>query len=602
MAAAVITGTAAFLQSGGAAAADLPRPEYPRPQFERSEWINLNGQWSYTFDFSRSGMDRELFRSEGFDGQITVPFAPQSELSGVGFTDFIPEMWYQRRLEIPADWDGKRILLHFGAVDYIASIYIDGRIAGRHWGGSSSFTIDITRMVSAGKTHNLVIRVEDDERSGEYAKGKQCGRFASFGCEYTRTTGIWQTVWMEAVHKDGLKDVYVIPDLDQSRFVFRPEYYAVQQGQKLRIRIIDNGKTVSEKTIPATAQSQAELTVKKVKTWSPEAPFLYDIEYDVLSAEGKVIDHVKAYAGMRKIQVIGNRIYLNDEPVYLRLVLDQGFYPDGIWTAPTDEALKRDIELSMAAGFNGARLHQKIFEPRFHYWADRLGYLTWGESASWGANINRIGSARNFLTEWEETVVRDRNHPSIIMWTPFNETWEHPDNREAAREACRFVSDVYDLTKNLDYRPCHDVSGNYHVKTDIFSVHQYEQDPGKFSAWIAPVDGKVRQHDLENREVEYDGQPYLVDEYGGIKWVVGQEFSEISWGYGNAPKTIEEVYERMEDLTDAILYFDHICGYCYTQLTDVEQEQNGIYNYDRTEKFDMDRIRAIFSKVPKGFK
>ena len=602
MAAAVITGTAAFLQSGGAAAADLPRPEYPRPQFERSEWINLNGQWSYTFDFSRSGMDRELFRSEGFDGQITVPFAPQSELSGVGFTDFIPEMWYQRRLEIPADWDGKRIMLHFGAVDYIASIYIDGRIAGRHWGGSSSFTVDITRMVSAGKTHNLVIRVEDDERSGEYAKGKQCGRFASFGCEYTRTTGIWQTVWMEAVHKDGLKDVYVIPDLDQSRFVFRPEYYAVQQGQKLRIRIIDNGKTVSEKTIPATAQSQAELTVKKVKTWSPEAPFLYDIEYDVLSAEGKVIDHVKAYAGMRKIQVIGNRIYLNDEPVYLRLVLDQGFYPDGIWTAPTDEALKRDIELSMAAGFNGARLHQKIFEPRFHYWADRLGYLTWGESASWGANINRIGSARNFLTEWEETVVRDRNHPSIIMWTPFNETWEHPDNREAAREACRFVSDVYDLTRNLDYRPCHDVSGNYHVKTDIFSVHQYEQDPGKFSAWIAPVDGKVRQHDLENREVEYDGQPYLVDEYGGIKWVVGQEFSEISWGYGNAPKTIEEVYERMEDLTDAILYFDHICGYCYTQLTDVEQEQNGIYNYDRTEKFDMDRIRAIFSKVPKGFK
>ena len=602
LAAAVIAGASAFLQGGSLSAADLPRPEYPRPQFERSEWVNLNGQWSYTFDFSRSGMDRELFRSESFDGQITVPFAPQSELSGVGFTDFIPEMWYQRKIEIPAGWDGKRILLHFGAVDYIASVYIDGKIAGRHWGGSSSFAIDITRLVSAGKTHNLVIRVEDDERSGEYAKGKQCGRYAQFGCEYTRTTGIWQTVWMEAVHKDGLKDVYVIPDLDQSRFVFRPEYYAVQQGQKLRIRVMDNGKTVGEKTIPAAAQSQAEISVRKVKTWSPEDPFLYDIEYDVLSADGEVIDHVKAYAGMRKVQVIGNRIYLNDEPVYLRLVLDQGFYPDGIWTAPTDEALKHDIELSMAAGFNGARLHQKIFEPRFHYWADRLGYLTWGESASWGANINRIGSARNFLTEWEETVIRDRNHPSIIMWTPFNETWEHPDNRETAREACRFVSDIYDLTKDLDYRPCHDVSGNYHVKTDIFSVHQYEQDTVKFKAWLAPVDGKVRQHDLENREVEYDGQPYLVDEYGGVKWVVGQEFSEISWGYGNAPKTLDEFYSRIEGLTDAILSFDHICGYCYTQLTDVEQEQNGIYNYDRTEKFDMERIRAIFSKVPEGFK
>ena len=598
LAAAVIAGASAFLQGGSLSAADLPRPEYPRPQFERSEWVNLNGQWSYTFDFSRSGMDRELFRSESFDGQITVPFAPQSELSGVGFTDFIPEMWYQRKIEIPAGWDGKRILLHFGAVDYIASVYIDGKIAGRHWGGSSSFAIDITRLVSAGKTHNLVIRVEDDERSGEYAKGKQCGRYAQFGCEYTRTTGIWQTVWMEAVHKDGLKDVYVIPDLDQSRFVFRPEYYAVQQGQKLRIRVMDNGKTVGEKTIPAAAQSQAEITVRKVKTWSPEDPFLYDIEYDVLSADGEVIDHVKAYAGMRKVQVIGNRIYLNDEPVYLRLVLDQGFYPDGIWTAPTDEALKHDIELSMAAGFNGARLHQKIFEPRFHYWADRLGYLTWGESASWGANINRIGSARNFLTEWEETVIRDRNHPSIIMWTPFNETWEHPDNRETAREACRFVSDIYDLTKDLDYRPCHDVSGNYHVKTDIFSVHQYEQDTVKFKAWLAPVDGKVRQHDLENREVEYDGQPYLVDEYGGVKWVVGQEFSEISWGYGNAPKTLDEFYSRIEGLTDAILSFDHICGYCYTQLTDVEQEQNGIYYYDRTPKFDMKRIKAIFERIP----
>ena len=256
----------------------------------------------------------------------------------------------------------------------------------------------------------------------------------------------------------------------------------------------------------------------------------------------------------------------------------------------------------MAAGFNGARLHQKMFEPRFHYWADRLGYLTWGESASWGANINNPLSARNFLTEWEETVIRDRNHPSIIMWTPFNETWEHPENREAAREACRMVSDVYRLTKNLDYRPCHDVSGNYHVMTDVFSVHQYMQDPAELEKWLSPVDGHVRQHDLANREVEYDGQPYLVDEYGGIKWVVGQEFSEISWGYGNAPKTLEEFYSRLEGLTDVILGFDHICGYCYTQLTDVEQEQNGIYNYDRTPKFDMEKIRAVFTKVPEGFK
>lgn len=580
----------------------MPRPEYPRPQFVREDWVNLNGTWSYEFDFSRSGMDRRLFESEGFEGSITVPFAPQSELSGVGFKDFIPEMWYHRTLSVPDGWAGKRIILHFGAVDYIASIYIDGKIAGRHWGGSSSFDVDITRLVNPGQEHDLVVRVEDDERSGQYAKGKQCGRYDTFGCEYTRTTGIWQTVWMEPVPMTGLKDAYIVPDLDQSRFMVEPSYYGLEAGQQLRVRILDGDKVVSQKTVPASSQSSVDLPVKKVKTWSPESPFLYNVELEVLSADGTVTDKVLSYAGMRKVHIEGNRIFLNNEPVYLRLVLDQGFYPDGVWTAPSDDALKHDIELSMAAGFNGARLHQKVFEPRFHYWADRLGYLTWGESASWGANINNPLSARNFLTEWEETVIRDRNHPSIIMWTPFNETWEHPEDREAAREACRMVSDVYELTKNLDYRPCHDVSGNYHVVTDVFSVHQYMQNPDDLKAWLAPVDGHVRQADLEHREVEYDGQPYLVDEYGGIKWVDGQEYSEISWGYGDAPKTLEEFYERLEALTDVILGYGHICGYCYTQLTDVEQEQNGIYNYDRTPKFDMEKIRAVFSKVPEGFR
>ena len=579
----------------------MPRPEYPRPQFVREDWVNLNGTWSYEFDFSRSGMDRRLFESDGFDGSITVPFAPQSELSGVGFKDFIPEMWYHRTISVPDGWAGKRIILHFGAVDYIASIYIDGKIAGRHWGGSSSFDVDITRLVNPGQEHDLVVRVEDDERSGQYAKGKQCGRYDTFGCEYTRTTGIWQTVWMEPVPMTGLKDAYIVPDLDQSRFMVEPSYYGLEAGQQLRVKILDGDKVVSQKTVPASSQSSVDLPVKKVKTWSPESPFLYNVELEVLSADGTVTDKVLSYAGMRKVHIEGNRIFLNNEPVYLRLVLDQGFYPDGVWTAPSDDALKHDIELSMAAGFNGARLHQKVFEPRFHYWADRLGYLTWGESASWGANINNPLSARNFLTEWEETVVRDRNHPSIIMWTPFNETWEHPEDREAAREACRMVSDVYELTKNLDYRPCHDVSGNYHVVTDVFSVHQYMQNPDDLKAWLAPVDGHVRQTDLEHREVEYDGQPYLVDEYGGIKWVDGQEYSEISWGYGDAPKTLEEFYERLEALTDVILGYGHICGYCYTQLTDVEQEQNGIYNYDRTPKFDMEKIRAVFSKVPEGF-
>ncbi len=580
----------------------VPRPEYPRPQFERTDWINLNGEWSYCFDFSGSGVERKLFERSGFDGKITVPFAPQCELSGVNYKDFIPEMWYQRTISIPADWAGRNVLLNFGAVDYIATVYVDGKVAGRHWGGSSSFSVDITKYVTAGSEHNLVVRVEDDERGGEYAHGKQSDQYYSHGCYYTRTTGIWQTVWLEPVAATGLKDAYIIPDLDQSRFIVEPKYYALAEGQQLRISIKDGDKVVSEKTIAASEQGRAELAVENVKTWSPEDPFLYGVELDVLNVAGETVDHVDSYAGMRKISIIGNKIYLNDEPRYLRFVLDQGFYPEGTWTAPSDEALKGDIELSMAAGFNGARLHQKMFEPRFHYWADRLGYLTWAESPSWGANVNRIGTARNFFSEWEETVIRDRNHPSIIAWTPFNETWEHPTDPEEARQACRLLTDIYNLTKALDYRPCHDTSGNYHVITDIFTVHQYQQDPVKFKEWLTPKDGKLPQRDIK-REVEYSGQPYLVDEYGGIKWIVGQANSEISWGYGEGPRTLDEFYDRLEALTDDILDFgDLVCGYCYTQLTDVEQEQNGIYNYDRSLKFDMDRISAIFSKVPEGYK
>ena len=587
----ILTAALVSLTAAGAGnSSAIPRPEYPRPQFERQEWINLNGQWSYTFDFSRSGMDRELFRSEGFDASITVPFAPQSELSGVGYTDFIPEMWYHRTLDIPSEWAGDRIILHFGAVDYIASVYIDGRIAGRHWGGSSSFAIDITRLVTAGKTHNLVVRVEDDERSGEYAKGKQSERHDSYGCLYTRTTGIWQTVWMEAVPKTGLKDVYIVPDLDQKRFVFRPEYYAVEAGQQLRIRVIDNGKTVSEKTVPATAQSQAELPLKKIKTWSPETPFLYDVEYDVLSADGEVIDHVKAYAGMRKVQIIGNRIYLNDEPVYLRLVLDQGFYPDGIYTAPSDEALKKDVELSLAAGFNGARLHQKIFEPRFLYHCDRMGYLVWGEQASWGLDVSAADGLKWFLPEWMEGLERDFNHPSIVGWCPFNETWDY----EGRKQDDDLLRIVYRMTKQYDTtRPCIDTSGNYHVETDIYDLHDYEQDPEVFAGHYEDFaqGGRLRDNH-PSRQTPVSGIPVFISEYGGIKWDV-EGSNAASWGYGNGPKTEEEFIARYQGLTDALLDNPHMFGFCYTQLYDVEQEVNGLYTYSRKPKFDMEIFRKI---------
>lgn len=579
------------------AQAPIPRPEYPRPQFERDAWMNLNGTWTYAFDFGESGLQRDFNESKGFDNKITVPFCPESPLSGVEYKDFINSMWYHRAVEVPAAWDGKKILLNFGAVDYTSSIYVNGKLAGRHYGGSSSFSVDVTRFVEPGKTADVVVWVQDDVRAGVQASGKQCPDYYSRGCHYTRVTGIWQTVWMEAVAKTGLKEVYVKPDLDNSCFIMEPKFHALADGMSLNVRVKDGDKVVSKKTVKATSPMTVIMPVKNVKTWSPESPFLYDLEYDVVDKAGNIVDQVTSYAGMRKIHVEGDRVFLNNQPLYLRLVLDQGFYPEGVWTAPSDEALKRDIELSMSVGFNGARLHQKVFEERFHYWADKLGYLTWGESASWGSSMNNELASRNFIPEWQEVVVRDRNHPSIIIWTPFNETWDRPKDDEGGRIHDRLVTNVYDLTKSLDYRPVHDCSGGYHVKTDIWSFHNYEQDAEQLQENLTlKGDGTVPTFDVEN-EAEYSGQPYYLDEYGGIKWVI-EQFAENTWGYGQGPKTLEEFYSRLEALTDVILDMEYINGYTYTQLTDVEQEQNGIFNYDRTAKFDAGKLKAIFGKVP----
>lgn len=590
-----------LLASSWTVFASVPRPEYPRPQFERADWQNLNGDWSYTFDFGKSGMDRKLYESKGFDGKITVPFCPESELSGVNYTDFIPAMWYHRTIEMPAAWKGKRTMLNFQGVDYFSAIYIDGQLVGRHWGSSSPFGFDITDFISDGKPHDLVVRVEDDVRSGVQPKGKQSALYYSHGCDYTRTTGIWQTVWMEPVDAAGLKNVYVVPDLDNSRFMVKPAYKSLN-GQTIEVTVKDGGKVVSRAVKTAVPGQDIAMDIKKAKTWSPENPFLYDIDLVVKDKNGNVVDEVKTYAGMRKVHVEGDRLYLNNQPYFLRLVLDQGFYPTGIWTAPTDADLKKDIELSMEAGFNGARLHQKVFDERFHYWADKLGYLTWAESPSWGGNITRIETARNFLPEWEALVIRDRNHPSIIAWTPFNETWERPVDSEAAMQHDRLIHDVYDLTHNLDYRPVNDASGNYHVITDLWTVHSYEQDPAKFVGYFKLNDDGTYVCNDPRREVKSSGQPFFIDEYGGIKWIDGQQFAHDSWGYGEGPRTLEEFYTRLEGLTDVILAVPYMSGYCYTQLTDVEQEQNGVYNYDRTPKFDMKRINAIFSKNPEGYK
>ena len=583
------------LFSWSAMAQQTPRPEYPRPQFERSEWQNLNGTWSYTFDFGETGLNRQFQQSTGFEGKITVPFCPESKLSGVEHTDFINAMWYQRTLQIPASWQDKQILLHFGAVDYESFIYLDGKLINRHLGGSSSFTTDITAYVKPGSSANLVVYVKDDLRGGKQTGGKQSTRYESHGCSYTRVTGIWQTVWMEPVAPQGLKQVTATPDVDQQQIVIRPEFLNESTQHTLTVTLLDGSKRIAQKSVTACNGSSVIIPVKNPKLWSPESPYLYDLNYTVKDAKGNVVDEVKSYIGMRKVHVANGYFYLNNQPYFQRLVLDQGYYPDGVWTAPSDEALKQDIVMSKAVGFNGARLHQKVFEERYYYWADRLGYITWGESASWGLDINDELAARNFIGEWTEIVERDRNHPSLVTWTPFNETWNcQPGTYE------RLIRDVYRITKAMDpTRPVNDASGDAHVQTDIWTVHDYSREYDRLVAnhTIKPGVEPYRNMPKADYLARYNGQPYMVDEFGGLPWIKESERS-TSWGYGSNIDKIEDFYNYLEKEIDALKACKHVVGFCYTQITDVEQEKNGIYYYDRSAKFDTERLRKIFEKIP----
>ena len=572
-----------------------PRAEYPRPQFERSEWVNLNGEWTYEWDLAETGFDRKLFNSVGFADKIIVPFAPESKLSGVEHKDIITGIWYHRTIQAPAAWSNRKIMLHFGAVYYEAEVYVDGHFVGRHHGGSSPFTLDVTKYLADGKAHNLVVRANSDLRKKTQGSGKQSLRNYSYGCVYARTTGIWQTVWLEATDRYSLDHVQVITDSDNHQVIVTPRYYSTTASNTLTINIKDNGKLVAKKQVAQVEGLPIVIPMKKYQTWSPENPKLYDVEYVICDKEGKVLDRISSYLGMRKVHIDGNKVYLNNQPYYQRLVLDQGFYPDGIWTAPSDEALRRDIEMSMAVGFNGARLHQKVFEERFLYWADKLGYLVWGEFASWGVDISLPETARNFLSEWQNIVVRDRNHPSIVTWTPLNEAWI-PDN----------VPPDYDIC----------AMHNYEQNGEKLKASVYNPETGKFFHYKPTRQPKSRNSsgsptvgDLATKapfvQAQYDGiRPYFIDEFGGIKCLEANPAKDTdrngSWGYGKSAVTKEDFYKRLEAQVDALLSIsDQVWGYCYTQLTDVEQEENGIYFYDRRAKYDAARLKQIFGKNPK---
>ncbi len=559
---------------------NIPRPEHPNPQFERKNWRNLNGIWEFEVDKSNWGAERGFIEQEHFSQTILVPFCPESPLSGVGITDFMEAVWYKRRFELSEAEQSGSVLLHFGAADYECTAYVNGQEAGTHRGGYASFAFDITAAVRTGE-NTVTVRAVDRTRSGLQPTGKQSEQAASHGCFYTRTTGIWQTVWLEFVPKKRLNRIRLTPNEKACSVMI--EAYPNAAGS-LRAECFYKGRPVGSRTVELDAGGGAfELPLSEKHLWEAGNGRLYDLK---LTFEE---DEVFSYFGLRSICFDGMRFLLNGRSVFQRLVLDQGFYPDGIYTAPDEQALRRDILLSQAMGFNGARLHEKVFEPRFLYHCDKEGYLVWGEYPNWGLDHTQKEAVYAILPEWLEAVERDYNHPSIIGWCPFNETWD-VGGRKQSDDVIRLV---YEVTKAADpTRPCIDTSGNYHVKTDIFDVHDYEQDPKRFKSHYERLADEGRIDDPHESRQTYRGEPIFISEYGGILWTDRND----GWGYGSGPQSREEFLERFRALADALLDNRAVFGLCYTQLYDVEQEQNGLYTYERVPKFSPEIISAILSK------
>ncbi len=576
-------------------AGTIPREDYPRPQWKRDGWMNLNGEWEFAFDYSDSGEERGMARDGEFPLRILVPFCPESRLSGIGNTDFIPAVWYRRTLRLENQPEG-RAILHFGAVDYECKVWINGELAGTHKGGYSSFEMDVTDHLRAGD-NQLVLLARDDTRSGLQPRGKQCVQLRSHGCVYTRTTGIWQTVWLEFVPDKYLLRPRMIPHAVDGALEITLFARGTARGDQARVTAFYEGREMGTAQVSFSGdQAHAVIALREKHLWFPGEPALYDLTVELLDGKtGEAVDRVESYFGLRDVALTDRALTINGRPVFMRTVLDQGFNPEGIYTGPSDDFLRRDIELSMELGFNGARLHQRVFEERTLYWADKLGYLVWGEYAD-GFNLGSAEAIEHFLPEWMETIGRDFNHPALVGWCPLNETYH------SMALDIHVHTLLYRVTKAMDpTRPVIDASGGMHYETDMFDVHDYEQDPEKLRAYLAPMkeDPAVFHCPIgryvgsaPRRPIEYHGQPYWVSEYGGTFWNPNQP--EGGWGYGDACRTEEEFAARYEGLTDALLSHPRVCGFCYTQLTDIEQEQNGLYFYDRSRKHPdwvYDRIR-----------
>ena len=563
---------------------NAPRPEFPRPQFDRGDanWLNLNGPWDYQTDRGLSGEQRGYQSDAPFTETITVPFCRESELSGIGDKDFCECVWYRKTLTLPETWAGKRVLFHVGACDYYTKVWVNGQYMGDHIGGYVAFSFDITKALKEGE-NSITLGVWDHLRNGAQPGGKQSMLYHSHGCSYTRTTGIWQTTWLECVPTDYIASTKYYPDIERKKLVIEA-LVTGGEGMTLTAKASFGGKDMGiGTTVVHGGKALVEVELDELHLWEVGNGRLYDLTLTM----GE--DSVASYFGMRKIECRDGIFYLNGKCVFQRLVLDQGFYPDGIYTASTYSELEADIDRSLAMGFNGARLHQKVFEPLFLSLCDKKGYIVWGEHANWCLDISRESAYQNFLPEWCEIMARDFNHPAIIGWCPLNETQPNQNNH--------FVKLLATITRQYDTTRMYiDSSGWVHVAglTDIMDFHDYEQNPEIFAKKLEPLkDGGTYDVHWHCPSLAMPEHPTFVSEYGGIRWAPAED---AGWGYGQAPMSEEEFISRFKGLTEAILFHPKMGALCYTQLTDVEQEVNGLYTYDRKPKFDPAIMYAVLTQ------
>lgn len=583
------------------------RNEYPRPRLVRDRWLGLNGNWRFAFDDGDQGL-REGWHAnpEALDMTINVPYSYQTPASGINVQEHHSIVWYARDFDIPADWLQDRILLNFGAVDYEATVWVNGRVAGTHRGGYVPFSLDIAGLVQEG-ANQLVVRVVDEPRIDQ-PRGKQTARKGPWACWYTPVTGIWQSVWLEPVHQAHITDLHLVPDIDSQSLKVEYELSRVDEGMSMELVASFGDEEVATVNVPIPPRfhgwsdvtpidiGELQIPIPSPKLWSPEHPHLYDLVVR-LRKDGQIVDEVRSYFGMRKVEIVGSEFYLNNRRYYQRLVLDQGYWQEGLYTAPSIEAIRQDVELTKAMGFNGARKHQKIEDPYYYYYCDQLGLLVWSEMPAAYEYSER--AAQQVTAEWQKAVLRDRSHPSIVAWVPVNESWGVDQLKYKANpRAEAHLMALYYATHALDgTRPVISNDGWQHALTDLITIHEYTQDwqdlKARQDAFFADRLATTFSHGQPTLLPGYDSldAPVLVTEFGGVK--VDEQQAE-GWGYGKAATSYTEMAERIRDLVKAITDNPAIQGFCYTQLTDVQQEVNGLLTIDRQPKVDVELLKEIF--------